>query len=169
MTTTTAAFPAAGLVHQLKFARGATKRLLEGIPVAKLSVIPPSCSKNVLWVVGHLACTDDYFLKEFAGRKSAIPEEWQQPFGMNSQAVADATHYPAYEKLIKALDERHEALVKWFNSMTEAQRAQPTAENWRPYAPTIGDLAGFIAWHEGYHTGQLSVLRRAFGLPSAFG
>jgi uncharacterized damage-inducible protein DinB len=42
-------------------------------------------------------------------------------------------------------------------------------EAWRKYAPTVADTISFFAWHEGYHAGQVSVLRKALGLPNAFG
>ncbi|MCL4212262.1 MAG: DinB family protein [Phycisphaeraceae bacterium] len=170
MSATVAAHPNARAVHQVRFARGATKKLLEGIPADRCCEQPGSCVNHALWIAGHLACTDDWFLKEFGGAAGfALPEKWHTIFGYGSKPTSDTSQYPSYAEVLKAMDERHGAVVRWLESMTAEQMDTPTAENWRNYAPTLGDLGHFAAWHEGYHGGQLATLRRGFGLPSAFG
>ncbi len=160
---------AAAQIHQLNFVHGGTKKMLEGIPKDKLCAQPGTCANHALWIVGHLASTDDYFVHEFSGAKMALPEAWHKLFGMNSKPVADASQYPSYEEVSKAFEERRAALIKWFESLTADQLRKPTKEGWTKYAPTLGDVAHFVAWHEGYHCGQLSVVRRGLGLAPTFG
>lgn len=171
MSPQTAAGPiaAAGQVHHLKFARGATTRLLQEIPHEKLCAQTPSCSNHALWIIGHLATTDDYFVNEFAGGGLKLPEHWHKTFGMGSKPVADASAYPPVEEVRRAFEERRAALVCWFESLTPTELEKPLPESWAKYALAIGDLGPFIAWHEGYHCGQLATLRKSFGLAPAFG
>jgi hypothetical protein len=159
----------AGFIHQLKFARNGTKKILEGIPADKMCVIPSGCSKHALWIMGHLASTDDWLLSEFAKQKSNIPEAWQKLFGMKSAASADANAHPSVDEVRKAMDAAHAGVLKWIGSLTPEQLQTPMSKEWQAYAPTMGDLAGFFAWHEGYHAGQLSMVRKGLGLPAAFG
>jgi len=168
MTAQTAS-AAAAQIHQLKFARFCTKKIVEGIPADKMCTIPPGCAKHALWVIGHLACTDDYFLVEFGGRKSAVPEAWQKIFGMNSTASADTKIYPPVDQVLKTLDAGHAAVIKWLETLTPEQLEKAMPDGWQAYAPTLGDVPGFGAWHEGYHAGQLSAVRKGLGLPAAFG
>jgi uncharacterized damage-inducible protein DinB len=169
---TTAAPPsaAASQAHMIRLARASTKKMLEGIPQDKLCAQPGSCINHALWIMGHLASSDDYFLKEFGGgAKLALSESWHTLFGMGAKPVADPSKYPSVAEVRKAFDERHAAWVKWVESLTAAQLRQATPEGWRAYAPTLGDLPLFAAWHEGYHAGQLAPIRRGLGLGPAFG
>jgi hypothetical protein len=43
------------------------------------------------------------------------------------------------------------------------------SKEWQAFAPTMADVPTFAAWHEGYHSGQLSMVRKGLGLPAAFG
>jgi len=164
------AVPAAGPIHQLQFSRGATAMLLKDIPADKRCAQPGPCVNHVTWIIGHLACTDDFFLKDFAGAPAhALPEDWHKLFGYGSKPTSDAKAYPPFEKVSKAYDERRAAFVKWYEALTAEQLEKPCPAEWQKYAPTLADVAGFAAYHEGYHGGQLSALRRAFGLAPAFG
>lgn len=164
-----AAAPTASHVHALRFAHDATSRLIDGIPREKLCAQPGSCVNHAMWIVGHLTCTDDYVLKEFAGARPALPESWNKTFGTGSKPTSDPSHYPSPAEVKKAFDERHAALVSWVESLTPEALERSTPEGWQPYAPTVGDVIYFCTWHAGYHGGQLTALRRAFGLPPAFG
>jgi uncharacterized damage-inducible protein DinB len=173
MPTETAS-PAASQLHQLRFARGATLRLLDGIPADKRCVQPAiaggaALANHATWIVGHLASTEDFFLAEFSGGTPALSEKWRSLFGGGSTPVDDPAAYPPFEEVMRTFEERREALTRWFESLTVDQIAEPAPEKWRPYAPTLGDLAPFLAYHEGYHGGQLAVARKACGLSPAFG
>jgi len=144
-------------------------RLIKNIPADKLCAQPGPSLNHVMWVIGHIACTDDYFLKEFGGKELALPDAWHQIFAGGSTPTSDATRYPPFDEVKRAFRERREALTQWLVGMSEAQLDAPTPKNWQPYAPTMRDVAHFAAWHEGYHAGQISTLRRAFGLGPAFG
>lgn len=171
MTSATATGTSLTATHlqMLRFSRGATKKMLEGISAARACEQPTNCMNHALWTLGHLASTDDFMLVEFTGQKSALPESWNTLFGMGSTPTSDASKYPSMAEVSKALDERRAVLEKWVASLTPAHMATQTPEGWRPYTPTLGDVPGFIAWHEGYHQGQLAVLRRGLGLGRAFG
>lgn len=168
MSTVTTS-PAATQIQAVAFARGATKKLLEGIPADKMCVIPAGCSKHALWIAGHLASTDHWFVAEFGGGKSSLPEAWNKLFGMNSSATADAKTYPSPAEVLKALDAGHAGVIKWLRSLTAEQLEKPMPKEWQAYAPTMADVGTFAAWHEGYHAGQLSAVRKGLGLPAAFG
>lgn len=154
-------------LYQLQFARGATERIISDIPEDQLCAQPGSGLNHAMFVVGHLACTDDFLLKEFGGQPFALPESFHKAFG--ADPTNDATKYPPFAEVKKAFDERRQAVIKWFEGMSDAQLDAPTPEKWRAYAPTMRDVAFFAAWHEGYHGGQVSTLRRAFGLGPALG
>jgi hypothetical protein len=171
--TTTQRPAAATQLQALRFARGAFMMLLDGLQPDRLLAQAGSCINHPLWIMGHLAMTDDWVLNTVApraaGSRPAIPESWSKLFGSGSKPTSDARQYPPAAEVKKAFDDRRAALLSWVESLTAEQLARPTSDGWQTYAPTIGDIAPFIAWHEGYHSAQLAALRKALGLPAAFG
>lgn len=168
MTTVAATGPAQRAVHSLRLSRSATRKLLAGIPADKRCAQPGGCVNHALWVAGHLACTDDYFLNKFGGAPLALPQEWHTLFGMGSKPVSDASAYPAYDAVLTAMEARREALIAWFQGRSGAELETAGPEEWKDYAPTVEEVAHFASWHESYHGGQLSVLRKSLGLANAF-
>lgn len=148
----------------LGFARRITLGLLEGIADDAVTHQPIPNANHALWVMGHLAHTDNYFLTAVASQPSKVPTEWDELFGMGSQPTADARRYPSRADLMDRLRARREDLIAWLRTLSDAQAARPLAKELQGFAPTFGSLAHSIAWHEGLHAGQLTVVRKSLGI-----
>jgi uncharacterized damage-inducible protein DinB len=164
--------------HQLRFARSGFMRVLEGIPADKLTSLPAfavesgggTIANHATWIVGHLATTDDWFMQQMgAASELELSAAWHELFGGGSKPEDDASKYPPIDELVSAMQAQRERLVQWFSERSEKELAAASPEKWAKYAPTVADFAFFLAWHEGYHGGQLSVVRKCMGLAPAFG
>ena len=153
----------------LEFARHGTVRLVEDIPADKLCHQPLGNTNHALWVLGHLACTDNFFLTSLAGRDPVIDESWNALFGMGSEPTEDPAAYPSPDEVKAGLDRARKAFLDWFQSLDERQLQEPLPEELRGFAPNYAGVMSSVAWHEGFHAGQLSAVRRSLGLPRAFG
>ncbi len=151
----------------LRFARTATLGLLKDIPEDKFLLQPAPKANHVLWILGHLAWTDDYFLQELAEQKSALPDDWSARFGMKSEPSPDRSRYPDVETVRTHLHARREAWLAWYGQRSPAELATPFTGELAGFAPNLGGLAHSLAWHEGLHGGQITVVRKALGLPPA--
>ncbi len=149
----------------LDFARRQTLRMVQDIPTDKLTYQPVPNANHALWILGHLARSDDLFQSELGGRKSVLDASWAKVFDTGTKPVSDRKTYPPIEQIKVGLDRSHKALVEWLASLDEQKLASPLPGDWAKFAPTYGDVAGSITWHEGFHAGQLSVIRRGLGLP----
>jgi len=156
-------------LSSLEFARQATLKLLEGLPEQGFTHQPVAGGNHVLWVLGHLAATDDFFLTRLANRESGLPQQWGALFGMGSTPTSDAAAYPSREEVLQRLAERREALVQWFRSLSDADLARTLPDDFSEFAPDYASLPTRIAWHEGLHAGQISTVRKSLGLKPAFG
>lgn len=156
-------------LRALAFSRRSLLGLLKDIPHEKYTYQPVPRCNHVLWVLGHLAWTDDYFVYSQTGKSSALSDEWKKSMGAGSTPIADASAYPAIATVMDKLAERREALLAWFKSLTPAQLAAPVTSSLAGFAPTFAALMSSLAWHEGLHSGQISVIRKALGLQPAFG
>jgi uncharacterized damage-inducible protein DinB len=153
----------------LAFSRGVTMKLLEAIPAESRLVCPIEGAHHVMWIAGHVAMTDDYFLKAVGGQESVIDESWEKLFGMGSTACEDASVYPSWDEIVATMIERRGALEAWFATLDADALAAPLPEEIQFFAPSVGALMGSVAWHEGFHAGQTTAIRKKLGLESVLG
>ena len=156
-------------IATLEFSRGATIKLLESIPPDARVLCPVKGANHATWIAGHIALTDNYFFKTVGGQSGALPESWESLFGMGSKCVSSSDAYPAWDEIIAAMHERRAALIDWFGAMSADELAEPLSDDLREFAPNRAALMPAIAWHEGFHAGQLTAVRRSLGMESMFG
>ena len=156
-------------IAALQFARQATLGLLEDIPADKLAHQPCDAANHALWIVGHLAHADDFFMTALVKRPSKCSDDWKKLFGMGSTPQPEADAYPGLPELTESLSDRREELLGWFKAMTPQDFARPLPEDMAQFAANRGILMSSLAWHEGLHTGQLSVVRKSLGIAPKFG
>jgi uncharacterized damage-inducible protein DinB len=153
----------------LRFARGLLTTMTDDIPADRVTFQPVAGNNHVLWVLGHVAYSDDVIRCTLEGGASTFPKEWAPLFKDGSEPTDDAKRYPAPAELRRVLGETRQALIKWFSSMNEAQLAKPLPKSWQAFARSQGELMSSIAAHETFHAGQLSAVRRALKLGRKLG
>lgn len=174
--TTMATKPAKGIdplavqgIAALEFSRNVLLKLLDSIPADKLTAQPvPSCN-HALWVAGHVADTDDFFWRTLTGRPSGLPAGWSEKFSGGSKPVNDPKAYPPLAEVKRVLADRREALLAYFRSLSRDALLAPSPEKLKFFGATLGFLPGSIAWHEGLHSGQITMVRKGLGMPPLFG
>jgi hypothetical protein len=153
----------------LAFSRKNLLEIAEDIPRDKLCYQPFPGANHALWIMGHLANSDEFFVAELGKRPGANFEQTKALFFAGSKPTPHLKDYPPLEEIKSYLSAGRESLVSWFKSLSPAQLAAPLPENWKPFASTYGALMFSIAWHEGLHTGQLTAIRKSLGLSPKFG
>ena len=123
---------------------------------------------HTAYVLGHIAWTEDMFLSSLSGRSPALPQAWGERFGMKMELSDDPSHYPEKEALVRAMVERRSAMVEWLGSLSAEALSAPIEGDLAAFVPNRGALAGLLTFHESFHAGQVSVCRRAIGLPHLF-
>lgn len=152
----------------LEFSRRQLLSLLEDVPDDKLTHPPSPGANHALWIVGHLASADNFFMTTLGKQPACVKEEWAGLFGMGSTPVADASKYPSLAQLKDVAHSSRTRLCEWFGSLDETQLFTELPEDFKTFAPHFGGLMFSIAWHEGLHTGQLSAVRRSLGIPPKY-
>lgn len=151
----------------LDFSRGVLLKLIEGFPADKLTYQPVDGANPVLWQMGHLAYADDGFAHGLGGLARVTPEAWDTIFGMGSTPAGDLSAYPDPAAVRAALDTTRANLRAWFQGMDAETLAKPLPERLAVFGPSHGALMSTLAAHESMHAGQITVVRRALGLPPA--
>ena len=142
------------------------RAMLADIPPADLCRQPNGIRNHAAWQVGHVAFVRSAVAK-MLGADAGLPETWAALFAPGTDPTADAATYPTKDELTAAFDRAHRASCDAVAKATPGALDQPPpVERLRGRFPTMRHLAfGMLTIHDAMHIGQLSVWRRAMGLP----
>lgn len=152
------------LRRQLERVRENSERLLADFrtPEQWTFQVHPSCN-HALWFAGHMATSDNFFLSLVAPERSQKLPDFQAKFGMGSQPTNQPAEYPAPESVLQAMRERRAALLSVLDQMSDDDLAKKTPSGAPDFLPDVASVFELAIWHEGQHSGQVSVARRALG------
>ncbi|HMQ16972.1 MAG TPA: DinB family protein [Phycisphaerae bacterium] len=152
----------------LRFARGSLAGMLKDFPNDKLLAQPSPTDNHALWTMGHLAATYQWFLQTL-GDKGNVPDSYQGLFAFGTAPSPFVATYPPADEVRRHFQDSFERFVQLASAMPARELMAPPAIDTGGFAATKLDVVERAAWHEGWHTGQVSSLRRAFGLPRLMG
>jgi hypothetical protein len=154
----------ARLQRQLASTRQMSERLLSDFqtPDQWVFQVHPNCN-HALWFVGHMANTDNFLLSLVAPGEARQLPDFNVKFGMGSQPTNEAGEYPAPEEVLATMRERRETLLKTLENLSEDDLSKKTPAGAPDFLPDFASVFELAIWHEGMHSGQLSVARRALG------
>lgn len=151
------------------FAHKCLMDVLDGYPAEKALFQTSPADNHMLWTLGHLAVTNGWVLSLIdAMPVDALPEPYWKQFGYQSEVSASADDYPPLDEVRDAYDRMHGLLNAAITESSEEAYMASVEEKSHGFAKDFGDAVLRMAWHEGWHAGQLSSLRRAIGLEPAF-
>jgi hypothetical protein len=122
-------------------------------------------SNHALWVAGHLTTVDNFFTMLVAPEKSKDLPGYNEKFGMGSQPTGNPADYPTAEEVLGHLRERRETLVSILDAMDDAQLAEKMPDGSPDFFTDKASAFEMAAWHEGMHSGQVTVVRQSLGFP----
>lgn len=155
----------AAAVALLTWVHGTTEALVKSIPTDKSTFQPSACDNHMLWTVGHLASAYSWFASLIDGKTAPIPDSFDKLFGSKSKPCDDCAAYPPLDEVRKVYSAAYQRLADAVSGLKPADLHKPPAAEAHGFATSRLDAVYKAVWHEGWHSGQLSSLRRALGLP----
>jgi hypothetical protein len=156
-------------IELFKWVRKISTDMLNGFPKEKATFQPSPTDNHVVWVLGHLASTDGWIGSVLDIPGTSVPESYAKHFGPGSKPTSNPKDYPPFEDVLKTFNSTREALLRWYSSASDAQLATSLKEKSGGFTSDPIDAAYKLAWHEGWHFGQVASVRKALGLPSVMG
>ena len=156
------------VVDHLNWVRVMSNMMLKDFPESKVAHQTGPHDNHVLWVLGHLAHTGCWMASNCDIQGMPTIPNADALFGMGSKPSPDASKYPSYIDLKNAFDQSHAALIKWYQTAPESALSASLKEKTGGFADNAVDAGFKLAWHEGWHFGQVATMRKALGLKSAF-
>ncbi|MEX0820046.1 MAG: DinB family protein [Pirellulaceae bacterium] len=157
------------LRRQLISARETSERYLQDFKTPEAWTAKVHANANhALWFAGHMANTDNFFISVVAPQRAVEREGFAEKFGVGSRPTSQPSDYPPVEEVLAFMRDRRAVLLDLFDSLAEEDFAKPTPEGTPDFLADIGSVFEMAVWHEGLHSGQLSVTRRSLGFDPAF-
>jgi uncharacterized damage-inducible protein DinB len=119
---------------------------------------PPGGANCIGWVLGHLVMTRRLVLRSAGAEPAGDPALVEIYSGEEGVSFDPSRAFPL-ERLLADLDESQRRLLPALAQLTPEALSGPVRTT------VLGDFLAFLAFHEGYHNGQLGVLRRLAGKP----
>lgn len=154
------------LQRQLEQARQLSEKLLADFhsPAEWTHQVHPAAN-HALWFVGHMANTDNFFLSILAPTRARKMETFNKLFGVGSVPTADPADYPPPEEVLGVMRERRQSLLALLDELSDETLSQPTPAGAPDFLPDFASVFETAIWHEGRHSGQLTMVRRSLGHP----
>jgi DinB superfamily len=154
------------VLHSFAYCLDYLREQVADISAADMAAQPKGIVNHPAWVIGHLTFTCQ-MLGGAVGLSPWLPDAWAGRYGSGSAPVADAGVYEAKEILLDMLGDAQARITRAVEGLDDARLDEPFAdESYRDVFPTIRHaLTQVLVGHTAFHIGQLSVWRRAMGLP----
>lgn len=123
------------------------------------------------WLVGHVGFAIDRVTFSALEVPPGLPDAYQAIFGWGSKPDGTNAGYPGWDQCVGELYatlDRFKAEVA-VRSDDDFAKPLPASHPFAKMFPNRAAVIPFTGMHSTYHLGQLSLLRRAQGLPSGIG
>jgi len=153
----------------LKFVRSISTGLLKDMPDSAMLRQNAPTDNHALWVMGHLALTDSWITGVVGAQGVRIPDSYKKVFDAGTTPVSDPKVYPPVAEVREVFDAARAALIQWLESAPQSALTVSLKEKTGGFALDPIDAVHKIAWHEGWHFGQVASVRKSLKLPPVMG
>ncbi|MBI4716499.1 MAG: DinB family protein [Planctomycetes bacterium] len=116
------------------------------------------------WLLGHIACSEDWGMSLLCGSGMRCPKEMHDIFRGGTKCVPDASRYPARTKIDEMFRDTRAAMLELLRGYDEGRWENPSPESApRQLLPTMGAIWGLMGSHQFWHIGQLATCRSVLG------
>lgn len=155
------------LCTALRTSRRMTLGLLADIPHDRWTWQLFDGQNHVAWTCLHLVLSDDWGPTSLGQSEKCFVERWQDLVSAGPDPTP--SRWPSAAALLEMLEQAHSRYLDCLGALTEADLSRPTGGALAEFAPVLGTLVDSHIWHEGFHGGQIAVIRKGLGLPPAWG
>jgi hypothetical protein len=154
------------VLHSFAYCLDFLREQVADVAPADMVAQPCGIMNHPSWVIGHLTYSCQ-LLAEVFGVPNWLPNGWDKRFGTGSVPVADASMYETKENALSMLGDAQSRITQAVERLDDARLDEPFPdESYRAVFPTSRHaITKVLVAHAANHVGQLTVWRRAMGLP----
>jgi len=154
------------VLHSFAYCLDFLREQVEDVRPTDMVAQPNGIMNHPSWVIGHLAFSCQALGGEI-GLPAWLPTAWAERFGTGSVPVADATVYDDKDESLRILHDAQSRITHAVKRLNDSQLDEPLPdEEYRVILPTVRHaVTQVLIAHPANHIGQLTIWRRAMGLP----
>lgn len=154
------------VLHSFAYCLDYLREQVAELDASEMVAQPNGIMNHPSWVIGHVTHTCQ-LLGGTIGLSPWLPDDWAERFGTGSRPVADAAAYETKQEALAILRDAQSRITEAVYGLDDSRLDRPFPdETYRDVFPTIRHaLTQVLVGHTANHIGQLSVWRRAVGLP----
>lgn len=154
------------VLHSFAYCLDFLREQVADVAPADMVAKPCGIMNHPAWVIGHLTHSCQ-LLAEVFGEPNWLPEIWGKRFGTGSVPLADASMYETKENALAMLGDAQSRITQVVERLDDARLDEPFPDvSYRAVFPTSRHaITQVLVAHAANHVGQLTVWRRAMGLP----
>jgi uncharacterized damage-inducible protein DinB len=153
------------IANMFKTNSTAFDKATQGVPAEKWLEQPGADSNHLAWIVGH-AVVHRALAAKILGSEWSAP--WEGLFARGAKRVSPE-QYPDAEELQRAWREVSERLNAALPKASGDKLSAPVPEGKPSLDGTVGGTIALLCFHETFHVGQMSYLRKWLGYGQAVG
>lgn len=154
------------VLHSFAYALDYFRDLVADVPEREMSSQRGGIVNHSSWLIGHLifSCQE---LAAVVGVPPWLPRDWARRYGPGSAPHSDASGYVSKQEALAMLRDAQTRLTEAVEKLGDEDLDRPLPqESLRNLFPTVRHaLTQVLIGHTAYHIGQMSVWRKALGLP----
>ena len=127
---------------------------------------PGDDSNHLMWVLGHVVVHRGKVLKTLGGEWDG---SWEPMFSRGAPRMDDDAEYPTIDEMRAAWDQISQQLKSTLREAPADVLAQPAPEGSPSFDKKMSGIVAFYAFHDTYHAGQVSFLRKWLGYGQTVG
>jgi hypothetical protein len=153
-------------LHSFAYALDFLREQVADVTDKDMTAQPNGVVNHPAWTIGHITAAV-HLLSRTIGVPKWLPTEWVQHYRTGSTPISDAGPYDSKHELLSKLREAQTKITQAIEQMNDSQLDVVfPAEAFRDVFPTIRHaLTQVLIGHTSFHVGQLSLWRKAMGLP----
>ncbi len=152
------------LIDQIESIREITLATFAELSAKEHFFQPAAGMNHPLWLLGHIATSEDHLILEFCTGRALLPERYNELLGMGSKLLDDRSAHPPSEEILGHLEAIHEAAVDYIRAADEEEfdKAPRCFDRFDERAAVMFATRGRCIW---FHAPPRSHARRPTGLP----
>lgn len=152
-----------------EFSYAAILRNLHGLSHEDSMISPEPAGNCINWVLGHMVTGRGLVLMLAGASPASLTDEEAASYRRGSAALTDSGSAVDLVRLKGAFEETQQRLIPALQGLSDVTLSADVPEQFRrpPLTGTVGQAFVRLGYHEGYHNGQIGLLRRMAGKEAA--
>ncbi|HZM11058.1 MAG TPA: DinB family protein [Candidatus Limnocylindrales bacterium] len=157
------------LAQIYEFSYGAIQRNLDSLSHDDSMISPEPAGNCINWILGHMVTGRGLVLMLAGAAPAVLTDEEAAGYRRGSAALSAGGNAVDLARLKSAFEETQQRLIPALQALSDATLSAEVPEQFRrpPLMGTVGQALVRLGYHEGYHNGQIGILRRMAGKESA--